>query len=145
MIESVSHIGSKVTACCHFMQSVKSWLIPSKLAAGANRKIAHFCENDLCNSNGSTILPAFLPFSLFHPHPHFKKLALPKKFLCYLRSSVICNAITHPAQSEMKMIKGLYGKGGKFEYEISAQEGRKIWSLWNSHHIIENLQFHQRV
>ena len=40
----------------------------------------------------------------------------------------MCNAITHPAESEVKMIEGLYGKekGGKFGYEVLAWEGRKI-------------------
>ena len=39
MIDSVSQVGSKVTACCHFMEPIKT-LLPSMLAAGANRKIA---------------------------------------------------------------------------------------------------------
>ena len=40
MTESVSHIASKITACCHFMQLIKNRVVPSMLAAGANRKIA---------------------------------------------------------------------------------------------------------
>ena len=38
------------------------------------------------------------------------------------------NAITHPAQREVKMIEGLYGKGkgGKFGCGVSAQEDWKI-------------------
>ena len=63
MIESVSQIGSKITACCHFMQQNGNRLVPSMLAAGANRKIALvriFCEIELCNPNGSFVPPAFL-------------------------------------------------------------------------------------
>ena len=39
MIESVSQIGSKITPCCHFIEPIEI-LLPSMLAAGANRKIA---------------------------------------------------------------------------------------------------------
>ena len=63
MIKSVSQIDSKITACCCFMQPIKNWLVPSMLAAGANRKIALVrisCENKLCRSNGLFIPPAFL-------------------------------------------------------------------------------------
>ena len=65
MIESVSQIDSKKTACCHFMRPTGSRLVPSTLAAGANSKIAivrFFCENELCNSNGLFIPPTFLFF-----------------------------------------------------------------------------------
>ena len=52
----------------------------------------------------------------------------------------MCNAMTHPAEVEVKTIEGLYvnDKGGKFECESLAREGRKIWSLYNSDH--QNLQ-----
>ena len=64
MIESLSQIGSKITACCHFMQPIKNWLVPSMLATGANRKIVvrTFCENDLCKSNGFFIPSVFLRY-----------------------------------------------------------------------------------
>ena len=39
----------------------------------------------------------------------------------------MCNAKTHPAEKEVKMIEGSMetGKEGKFGFEILAQEGRK--------------------
>ena len=40
MIEFVSQIDSIIAACCLFMQPVESRLVPSMLAAGANRKLA---------------------------------------------------------------------------------------------------------
>ena len=55
MIESVSQIDSKITACCHFVQPIKISLYQAWLAAGAKRKkiaIEFFCKNYLCNSNG---------------------------------------------------------------------------------------------
>ena len=63
MIKSVAQIGSKITACCHFIQLIENRLVPSMLAAGANGKIALvriFCENELCNPNGWFIPPVFL-------------------------------------------------------------------------------------
>ena len=67
--------------------------------------------------------------------------------LSVLRLSVMCNAITHPAEKKWKWLKGSMeaGKRGKFGCEILAQEGRKIWSLYKSHHQLENLQFRQWV
>ena len=45
------------------MQPIENRLVPSMLAAGANRKIAvvkmFFFKNELCNPNGSLISPAF--------------------------------------------------------------------------------------
>ena len=73
MIESVSQIGSKITACCHFMQPIKTRLVPNMLAAGANRKIAPvriFLQNDLCNSNSLFIPSAFLFFLFFLSTSH---------------------------------------------------------------------------
>ena len=66
MIESVSQIGSKITACSHFMQPTKTRRVPNMLAAGANKKKApvriFFVKNDLCNSSGLFIPSAFLLF-----------------------------------------------------------------------------------
>ena len=93
MVELISQIDSKITACCHFMQPIGNRLVPSMLAAGDNRKIALvriFCENDLCNS---------IPFnihsmSFFTPPYHSatqKGLAL-VMFLLINCLSVTCNA-----------------------------------------------------
>ena len=40
----------------------------------------------------------------------------------------MCNAITHPAEREVKMIERFYGKGKgeSFRFEVLAQEGQKI-------------------
>ena len=69
MIESVSQTGSKITACCHFMQPLINRFIPSMLAATANRKIASvkviFCRNELCNSDSFFIPSAFKSFYYF--------------------------------------------------------------------------------
>ena len=49
------------------MLPTENWLVPSMLAAGANEKVALvgiFCENEVCNSNGFFIPPAFY-FSSF--------------------------------------------------------------------------------
>ena len=75
MIESVAQIGCKITACCHFMQTIKSWLVPRMLAAGANGKVAvlrNFRGNELCNSNGSFIPSAAFLFFFknYHCHQH---------------------------------------------------------------------------
>ena len=40
LIESLSQIDSKITACCYFMPPIKIGLYQAWLAAGANRKIA---------------------------------------------------------------------------------------------------------
>ena len=40
MIELVAQIDSKITKCYHIMQAIGNRLVPSMLAAGANKKIA---------------------------------------------------------------------------------------------------------
>ena len=77
MIELVSQIDSKITACCFIIQPIGNRLVPSMLAAGANREIALvkiYCQNELCNPNCSFFPPAFyISSSLFDAS---KRLAL---------------------------------------------------------------------
>ena len=81
MIELVSEVDSKITACRHIMQPIGTRLVPSMLAAGAKRKVARveiFCKIELRNPNSLFIPPAFLLFVLIllGRHQHFKRLAL---------------------------------------------------------------------
>ena len=81
MIELISQIDSKITACCLFMQLIGNWLVPSMLAAGANRKIGPvriLCKIFLCNS-----ICSFLP-SAFLFHYYFFSASFQQVSLIYL-------------------------------------------------------------
>ena len=44
MIESVSQIGSKITACCYFMQPINNRLVPKFQGATRNEYIPNCCN-----------------------------------------------------------------------------------------------------
>ena len=88
MLESVSQIESKITACCHFMQQLKKWLVPSMLTVGGNRKTAldrFSCENELFYSNG-----LFVPSAFFYFPTIFNAASITSK-----RLAVIINRLIH--------------------------------------------------
>ena len=78
MIESLSQIDSKITACCRFMQPIEKKLVPTMVGSWSQQEKSSrqnfFVKSYLCNSIGFFIPPAFLLFIL-QQHP-LKRLAL---------------------------------------------------------------------
>ena len=78
MIESLSQIDSKITACCHVMQPIRKKLIAAmerqQEPIGKKLELEFFINKYLCNFIGFFIPPAFLLFIL-QQHP-LKRLAL---------------------------------------------------------------------
>ena len=66
MIESVSLIDSKITACCRFMQPIRKKLVAAlgwqQEPIGKKLALEFFCKNCLCNFNGLFLPSAFLFF-----------------------------------------------------------------------------------
>ena len=82
MIESVSQIDSKITACCLFMEPLENWLVPSMLVAGANKERAFvtvyvkmICASPTVFLFHQLFYSAFLFY--YHHHCHYcQRLAL---------------------------------------------------------------------
>ena len=66
MIESVSQIDSKITACCRFMQPIRKKVVAAmgwqQEPIGKKLALEFFCKNCLCNFNGLFLPSAFLFF-----------------------------------------------------------------------------------
>ena len=79
MVELVPQIDSNITACCYIMQPIEYGLVPSMLAAGANRTITLvtiFCKIGVMQSQRFIYSTSFLYFFLYVHDHHFTRIAL---------------------------------------------------------------------